>query len=50
MPRTFFTMHIGEDVLPDFEGQDLRDADQAWEGAKVRARNLMNTAFEQPIN
>jgi hypothetical protein len=50
MPRYFFNVHIGTDALADPEGQDLRNADQAWEVAKVMARNLMNTEFEQPIN
>ena len=38
------------DALVDPEGQDLRDADQAWEVAQAMARNLMNSEFEQPIN
>jgi hypothetical protein len=50
MPRYFFNVHIGEDALPDPEGQDLRDADQAWEVARMMAQNLMDTAFERPIN
>lgn len=50
MPRYFFNVHIGEDALADPEGQDLRDADQAWEVAKAMAQNLMNTEFEQPVN
>ncbi len=50
MPRYFFNVHIGEDILSDPEGQDLRDADQAWEVAKAMAQNLMNTKFERSIN
>lgn len=50
MPRYFFNVHLGADVLPDPEGQDLRDADQAWEVAQAMARNLMGTAFERPVN
>ena len=50
MPKYFFNIHIGEDVLSDPEGQSLRDADQAWEVARAMARNLMDTQFEQPIN
>jgi hypothetical protein len=50
MPRYFFDVHIGSDILSDPEGQDLRDPDQAWEVARAMARNLMNTRFEQPIN
>ncbi len=50
MPRYFFNVHIGSDVLGDPDGQDLRDPDQAWEVAKAMAQNLMQTKFEQPIN
>ncbi|MFC4173701.1 DUF6894 family protein [Microvirga sp. GCM10011540] len=50
MPRYFFNVHIGEDVLGDPEGQDLRDADQAWEVARAMAQNLLGTEFAQPIN
>ena len=50
MPRYFFNVHIGQDALVDPEGQDLRDADQAWEVAQTMARNLMNTEFDRPIN
>jgi hypothetical protein len=50
MPRYFFNVHIGADALADPEGQDLRDADQAWEVAKAMAQNLMSTEFERPVN
>jgi hypothetical protein len=50
MPRYFFNVHIGSDVLSDPDGQDLRDPDQAWEVAKAMAVNLMSTTFEKPIN
>jgi len=50
MPRYFFHVQIGTDVLEDPDGQELRDADQAWEVANAMARNLMDTAFERPVN
>lgn len=50
MPRYFFNVIVGEDALTDPEGQDLRDADQAWNVARTMAQNLMNTKFERPIN
>ncbi|MEE1654588.1 hypothetical protein VB618_00145 [Microvirga sp. CF3062] len=50
MPRYFFNVHIGEAALADPEGQNLRDADQAWEVAKTMAQNLMSTEFEHPVN
>lgn len=50
MPRYFFNLHLGEDVLADPEGQELRDADQAWELAQAMAHGLMETTFERPVN
>jgi len=50
MPRYFFNVHIDTDALPDPEGQNLRDADQAWEVARAMAQNLMSTEFERPVN
>ena len=50
MPKYFFNIHIGEDVLGDPDGQSLRDPDQAWEVANAMAQNLMDTEFETPIN
>ncbi len=50
MPRYFFNVHLGKDVLSDPEGRELRDADQAWEAAKAMAQSLLRTEFPQPIN
>jgi hypothetical protein len=50
VPLYFFNVQIGGDILSDPEGQQLRDADQAWEVARAMAQNLMNTEFERPIN
>jgi hypothetical protein len=50
MPKYFFNIHIGSDVLSDPDGQSLRDSDQAWEVANAMAQNLMDTEFETPIN
>lgn len=35
MPRYFFHTHIGEDVITDLNGAELRDPDHAWETAKA---------------
>jgi len=35
MPRYFFNTRIGDDLIPDVEGEELRDADHAWEVAKA---------------
>jgi hypothetical protein len=50
MPRYYFNVHFGQDVLPDPGGQDLRDPDQAWEVTNLMARSLMTMDFPQPIN
>jgi hypothetical protein len=50
VPLYFFNVQIGDDILSDPEGQQLRDADQAWEVARAMAQNLMNTEFERPVN
>ncbi len=50
MPRYYFNIHIGQDVISDPEGQNLRDPDQAWEVARAMAVNLMETTFEKPVN
>jgi hypothetical protein len=50
MPKYFFNIHIGADVLSDPDGQSLRDPNQAWEVANAMAQNLMDTEFETPIN
>ena len=50
MPRYYFNIHIGQDVISDPEGQNFMDPDQAWEVARAMAANLMETTFEKPIN
>jgi len=50
MRRYFFNVHIGEDVLPDPDGQSLRDPDEAWEVAKAMAGSLMGAKFERPVD
>lgn len=41
MPRYFFNTRIGGDLIPDREGTDLRDPDQAWDAARAMIRNLL---------
>ncbi|MGO4573914.1 DUF6894 family protein [Microvirga sp. 2TAF3] len=50
MPRYFFNVHLGEDVLEDPEGQEFRDADEAWEATRATALDLMKAEFSQPVN
>ncbi|MGF3021754.1 DUF6894 family protein [Methylobacterium aquaticum] len=46
MPRYFFNTHIGEDVITDLNGEDLRDPDHAWETSRAIIRAMM----EDPKN
>jgi predicted GNAT family acetyltransferase len=56
MPKYFFNTRIGDDVIHDNEGVELRDPDQAWEVARTTIQdilksegvgpNLMNASLE----
>lgn len=48
MPRYFFNTRIGNDVLRDAEGAELRDADQAWEVAKTMIQELLEDEGDTP--
>ena len=48
MPRYFFNTRIGDDLIPDVEGEDLRDADQAWEMARAMIQELLADRGGQP--
>jgi hypothetical protein len=48
MPRYFFNTRIGDDLIPDVEGEELRDADHAWEVAKGMILDLLDTQDKQP--
>lgn len=50
MPRYFFDVHIGQDVIPDPEGQTLGGPDEAWEVARAMAADLMATRFGKPVD
>jgi hypothetical protein len=41
MPRYFFNTRIGDDLIPDPEGEQLRNPDQAWEIARAMIRELL---------
>jgi hypothetical protein len=41
MPRYFFNTRIGDDLIPDAEGEELPDADRAWEVAKAMIVDLL---------
>jgi hypothetical protein len=48
MPRYFFNTRIGKDLIPDPEGEELRDPDHAWEVARAMVRQLLQEGGEQP--
>jgi hypothetical protein len=43
MPRYFFNTRIGEELIADPEGEELRDPDRAWEAARVMIQELLKT-------
>ncbi len=44
MPRYFFHTRIGNDLVTDPDGEELRDPDHAWEVARAMIRQLLQTA------
>ncbi len=43
MPRYFFNTRIGDELIADPEGQDLRNPDSAWEMARAMIRELFKS-------
>jgi len=41
MPRYFFNTRIGDELITDPEGEELRNADRAWEVASAMSRELL---------
>ena len=41
MPRYFFNTRIGEELISDPEGEELRDPARAWEVARVMIQELL---------
>ena len=48
MPRYFFNTRIGDNLIVDQDGIDLRDLDQAWEVARSTIRDLLKAEGSQP--
>lgn len=48
MPRFFFNTHVAGDVIPDDEGEELRDADHAWQVAKAMILELLEEEGATP--
>ena len=43
MPRYFFNTRIGDELISDPEGEELRDPDRAWQIARAMIRELLKT-------
>src|SRR3954470_3008014 len=43
MPRYFFNTRVGDELIADPEGEELRDPDRAWEIARAMIRELLKT-------
>ena len=48
MPRYFFHLCRNRRRFVDEDGQDFRNADQAWEAAKAAALDLMESESDGP--
>jgi hypothetical protein len=48
MPRYFFNTRIGDRVISDPEGADLRDPDQAWLVAQAMIQDLLQEEGATP--
>jgi hypothetical protein len=47
MPRYFFNTRIGDELIADPEGEELRHPDRAWEVARAMIRELLKTEGAQ---
>src|SRR4029453_13485359 len=43
MPKYFFNTRIGDELISDPEGEELRNPDRAWEVARAMIRRLLKT-------
>ncbi|MDB5653968.1 MAG: hypothetical protein JWQ94_1581 [Tardiphaga sp.] len=48
MPRYFFHTRLGNDLVTDPDGEELRDPDHAWEVARTMIRQLLQTEETRP--
>ena len=48
MPRYFFNTQIGDETIPDEDGEVLRDPDHAWEVAKAMIVELLRDEGDHP--
>jgi hypothetical protein len=43
MPRYFFNTRIGDELIVDPDGEELRNADRAWEIARAMIKELVKS-------
>jgi hypothetical protein len=43
MPRYYFNTRIGDELVADPEGEELRSPDRAWEVARAMIREILKT-------
>jgi hypothetical protein len=48
MARYFFNTRIGDELIVDPEGEELRDADRAWEIARAMILELLRSEGTSP--
>jgi len=48
MPRYFFNTRIGNDLIADPKGAELRDPDHAWEVARTMILEILRDQRGQP--
>ncbi|MBB5050725.1 hypothetical protein YH63_000160 [Afipia massiliensis] len=48
MPRYFFNTRIGQTLIPDPEGAELRDPDHAWRVARATIRQILQEEGKDP--
>jgi len=48
MPRYFFNARIGDELIDDLEGDELRNLDRAWQVARAMILELLRTEGARP--
>jgi hypothetical protein len=49
MPRYFFNTRIGDELIVDPEGEELKNPDRAWEVARAMIHELLRTEEAQDL-
>ena len=49
MPKYFFNTRIGDELIVDPEGEDLRNPDRAWEVARQMILEVVKSEGAQPV-